>query len=324
MKLGEKIYNLRREKGWSQDDLSEKINVSRQTISKWENNQNQPGLEQLKSLASAFEITIDELVNEKKQEEIQSQETNKTVNKKSKLKWVLFILAILIISAYIGFVLYRYLLLGYIDKRLSEIMYPAQNKILLKHANSFADEYYHNEEIEYSYFYFDNGYFIREYRIENEVVRVEYENLYESDGYYDIDLVNKTYIHKDNRKSHYLEDLNVRILRDEIYKYFSTLAYKRSKLKIAINPKWRIQNNEDQIEIFNYTLYSIDEGKVQDNYIALTLLKNNENATNLMFFVSDTESKISTTYMLGDYSKWDLDFYNDMPIDLSEYTLIEN
>ena len=36
MKLAEKIYNLRKEKGWSQETLAEQIKVSRQSISKWE------------------------------------------------------------------------------------------------------------------------------------------------------------------------------------------------------------------------------------------------------------------------------------------------
>ena len=34
--IGEKIYNLRQEKGWSQDELAEKLSVSRQSVSKWE------------------------------------------------------------------------------------------------------------------------------------------------------------------------------------------------------------------------------------------------------------------------------------------------
>lgn len=39
MKLAEKIYNLRKEKGWSQETLAEQIKVSRQSISKWESGQ---------------------------------------------------------------------------------------------------------------------------------------------------------------------------------------------------------------------------------------------------------------------------------------------
>lgn len=45
MILGEKILNLRKENGWSQEELAEKLNVSRQSVSKWESSQSIPDLE---------------------------------------------------------------------------------------------------------------------------------------------------------------------------------------------------------------------------------------------------------------------------------------
>lgn len=42
MTLGEKIYNLRTEKGYSQETLGEKLGVSRQSVSKWETDQSMP------------------------------------------------------------------------------------------------------------------------------------------------------------------------------------------------------------------------------------------------------------------------------------------
>lgn len=59
--LSEKIYTLRREKGWSQEQLAEKLGVSRQSISKWEGGLSTPELEKLKALCSCFDITLDEL-----------------------------------------------------------------------------------------------------------------------------------------------------------------------------------------------------------------------------------------------------------------------
>lgn len=59
--LSEKIYTLRREKGWSQEQLAEKVGVSRQAISKWEGGLSTPELEKLKALCSCFDITLDEL-----------------------------------------------------------------------------------------------------------------------------------------------------------------------------------------------------------------------------------------------------------------------
>lgn len=59
--LSEKIYTLRRKNGLSQEQLAEKIGVSRQAISKWEGGLSTPELEKLKALSECFHITIDEL-----------------------------------------------------------------------------------------------------------------------------------------------------------------------------------------------------------------------------------------------------------------------
>lgn len=59
--LSEKIYTLRRKSGLSQEQLAEKIGVSRQAIPKWEGGLSTPELEKLKALSDCFHITIDEL-----------------------------------------------------------------------------------------------------------------------------------------------------------------------------------------------------------------------------------------------------------------------
>lgn len=60
--LSEKIYALRRKSGLSQEQLAEKIGVSRQAISKWEGGLSTPELEKLKALSDCFHVTIDELI----------------------------------------------------------------------------------------------------------------------------------------------------------------------------------------------------------------------------------------------------------------------
>lgn len=59
--LAENLYALRRKSGLSQEQLAEKIGVSRQAISKWEGGQSTPELEKLKALSECFQVTIDEL-----------------------------------------------------------------------------------------------------------------------------------------------------------------------------------------------------------------------------------------------------------------------
>ena len=56
MRLGETIYKLRTEKNLSQGDLAEMLDVSRQSISKWENNSAVPDLEKIIKLSEIFKV----------------------------------------------------------------------------------------------------------------------------------------------------------------------------------------------------------------------------------------------------------------------------
>lgn len=62
MTLGERLQKLRKSKGLSQEQLAQILQVSRQTISKWESDVNNPELEKLKEISEFFEITMDELL----------------------------------------------------------------------------------------------------------------------------------------------------------------------------------------------------------------------------------------------------------------------
>ena len=61
--LGENILKLRKKNGLSQEQLGEKINVTRQTISNWELGETAPNPEQLKLLSQSLNISIDELLD---------------------------------------------------------------------------------------------------------------------------------------------------------------------------------------------------------------------------------------------------------------------
>ena len=69
MSLGERIYKLRTEKEMSQGDLADALEVSRQSISKWETNGSVPELDKLVKLSEIFGVSLDELVLDKKQPE---------------------------------------------------------------------------------------------------------------------------------------------------------------------------------------------------------------------------------------------------------------
>jgi transcriptional regulator with XRE-family HTH domain len=67
MTLGEKIKGLRKDTNITQEELAEKIGVSRQAVTKWESDLGMPDVENLKSIATLFNITIDELLDYKKE-----------------------------------------------------------------------------------------------------------------------------------------------------------------------------------------------------------------------------------------------------------------
>ena len=65
MDFHNKLYNLRKQKGLSQEELANRLNVSRQTISKWEVGDSTPDMEKLIAISDMFEISLDELVMDK-------------------------------------------------------------------------------------------------------------------------------------------------------------------------------------------------------------------------------------------------------------------
>lgn len=65
MTLGYKIIELRKKKNMTQEQLSEKLGITRQTLSNWEKNITNPDIEQAKNIASFFKISLDDLTNNK-------------------------------------------------------------------------------------------------------------------------------------------------------------------------------------------------------------------------------------------------------------------
>ena len=77
MTLGEKIQQLRKASGLSQDQLAEQLDVSRQSISKWELNDAVPDVKRLIRLSELFDVSIDELLKENKQSKILNNSESK-------------------------------------------------------------------------------------------------------------------------------------------------------------------------------------------------------------------------------------------------------
>ena len=80
MEIGKQIKKYRMQMGFSQEELSEKVFVSRQTISNWENNKNYPDIKSLLLLSSIFNVSLDILVKgdlEEMKEKIKADDINR-------------------------------------------------------------------------------------------------------------------------------------------------------------------------------------------------------------------------------------------------------
>ena len=96
--LGDNIRKYRKLNNMSQDELAEKLNVTRQSVSLWENGQTQPSLENIVALAKLFEVSTDELLvpdnpSPSTQNAVTVQEAE---NPKKKVKPLFLILGIVI------------------------------------------------------------------------------------------------------------------------------------------------------------------------------------------------------------------------------------
>ena len=65
MKFGDKLILLRKKKGLSQEELAEKLGVSRQSVSKWESNNTYPETDKIVQICNIFECSMDDLINDK-------------------------------------------------------------------------------------------------------------------------------------------------------------------------------------------------------------------------------------------------------------------
>lgn len=75
MTFGERLMDLRKSRGLSQEELGGMIDVTRQTVSKWERDESTPDLDRLVELAGVFEISLDELVGLERSSDSQKTET---------------------------------------------------------------------------------------------------------------------------------------------------------------------------------------------------------------------------------------------------------
>ena len=112
MELGNKILELRKQEKLSQEQLAEKMNVTRQTISKWELNETTPDIKQAKELSKIFKVSLDELTDNDISNIVVQKVSNTEklaglVLRVSKWLWICFLITLVI--DIISFIIFMFL-----------------------------------------------------------------------------------------------------------------------------------------------------------------------------------------------------------------------
>lgn len=207
MKLNERLYELRKSNNWSQEELAEKMEVSRQTISKWESGKATPELNKLVKLAELYKITLDELVKGEKAEYVPKENKRKaTINTKKLLIIFLVLLVIFLIMFSLNIVRRMFVVHGMAEKYKNNFINigKTQNGYIMERVRKKT--FTNIEEIEKQYWYYvsEDGeklLKIKSYIVNNDekYYREPFEEIY-------IDL-NKEIENNNDFYTHYYDDV---------------------------------------------------------------------------------------------------------------------
>ena len=81
MILADKIIDLRKKNGWSQEELGEQLGVSRQAVSKWESMQTVPDINKIIAMAEVFGVSTDYLLKDEMEEPEKKETKEKPIEK---------------------------------------------------------------------------------------------------------------------------------------------------------------------------------------------------------------------------------------------------
>lgn len=107
MKFNEKLVKLRKENLLSQEELAEKLGVTRQTISKWELEQTTPDMDKLSQIAKLFNVSVDELLNESDEPIKANQASDKNNNKKNTAIVIILIIVLIVVLGGVGLTIFN-------------------------------------------------------------------------------------------------------------------------------------------------------------------------------------------------------------------------
>ena len=120
MTLGEKLRNARKQEGLTQEQLSEKLGISRSAVAKWETDNGIPDISNLIALSDEFGLSLDELIKE------DTTVKKKIIADSSAKKWhILVIMYLLAIVAYVTYfaICHNILMIGFLIATLFMLLF---------------------------------------------------------------------------------------------------------------------------------------------------------------------------------------------------------
>lgn len=189
--IGDTIFKLRKEKGWTQNELAEKLQVSDKAISKWESNKGDPSIEFFPKLAELFEVTIDYLMTGKEQEDIVQMSKLELCAKRDDVEMYREFLCLRMVGGNLTFV-------DEYDKNIFDYIFKYESKNLFTYIFDHKNFFNFRNGIRYyaSANFFENVYYMRllcnDTSVIRDLVRLEhkdttyYNYIYNDKGiYYD-------------------------------------------------------------------------------------------------------------------------------------------
>ena len=290
MNISEKLIKLRKEKGLSQEQFGNEINVSRQAVSKWESGKSKPDMDKIKDIVKFYNITYEYLLDdqiedfnysEENNKDIEIKEENSKTRKHKKLKNILKILFVLVLI-YLLISIYKFCVLTYFykiaDSFSEEKFSMIENRKIITESNEVIEMFIDTEKI-------DNDVLIKEYQdkdYENpsEIEYIDLNNkeiyrLSKFDQYYVQKVHDNTQMYFDTEEEfqNYFE-YNKNILKNVTLDYLSTSLGDR--IKKSINPLYFVSLKNRQIidNDFkgNKAIYTLNNDYLLESYILKTEL----------------------------------------------------
>ena len=284
LKLGNKILEIRKKNGLSQEEFAEKLNVTRQMVSKWEIGAAIPRSEKIDMICKEFNISADVILGNKVKsvdvnDNLNSNESNRSLHISSKkIKGMAAIFIVVLLLIYIGFSIYKFCIFTHVFNELKR--YEKLNNYYCR-----IIEYGDTQLIEDTEIWYKDGiYKIKTQAgnsINTKILYIDTINL-KKNKIIDNNKIEETILEEDNNNlfkdgkmlyKYFIEDIkeNVNIFSSLIIDNFEYKSINDKKI-LKYNNKYIEMNNENYLPIM--IMEQNRKGENKDNFLETIMYYN--------------------------------------------------